>query len=121
MGPVLIFDGDCGFCTSSARWIAGQAPALDVVPYRSVPDDTLHGWGISRADAATAVCLVDERGTVHRGHRAIAEALRRGTGPDRAAGRLLLLPPLSWLAAPAYALIARNRHRLPGGTPACKL
>jgi predicted DCC family thiol-disulfide oxidoreductase YuxK len=39
----------------------------------------------------------------------------------RIAGRVLLLPGVSWIAARAYRSIARNRHRLPGGTPACQL
>jgi hypothetical protein len=31
----------------------------------------------------------------------------------------MLLPPVSWLAAGVYSLVAANRMRLPGGTPAC--
>jgi predicted DCC family thiol-disulfide oxidoreductase YuxK len=38
----------------------------------------------------------------------------------RIAGRILLLPGISWMAAHTYRLIATNRHRLPGGTPACQ-
>jgi len=30
-------------------------------------------------------------------------------------------PPFSWIASLAYRWIARNRHRLPGGTPACSM
>jgi predicted DCC family thiol-disulfide oxidoreductase YuxK len=37
----------------------------------------------------------------------------------RIAGRALLLPGISSIAARAYRLIAANRYRLPGGTPAC--
>ena len=35
-------------------------------------------------------------------------------------GQLILVPPLSWLAIPSYALVARFRSYLPGTTPACK-
>jgi hypothetical protein len=31
----------------------------------------------------------------------------------------MLLPPFSWGAAVAYRVIAANRYRLPGGSPAC--
>jgi len=32
---------------------------------------------------------------------------------------VIMLPGISWLAAKAYRLVANNRYRLPGGTPAC--
>ena len=59
-------------------------------------------------------------GAVRSGHEAIA-AMLGSSGPiSRLAGRFLLLPGISWIAAKVYALVAANRHRLPGGTPACK-
>jgi hypothetical protein len=45
--------------------------------------------------------------------------LLRARWPFRPVGALILLPPISWLAAGVYRLIANNRYRLPGGTPAC--
>ncbi len=42
-------------------------------------------------------------------------------GPWAVAGRILLAPPVSWVAPLGYRLVARYRHRLPGGTPACKV
>ncbi|PXX54790.1 hypothetical protein DFR70_12384 [Nocardia tenerifensis] len=33
----------------------------------------------------------------------------------------MLIPPINWLTAALYHLVAVNRHRLPGGTPACTL
>lgn len=50
---------------------------------------------------------------------AIAAMLGAVGPPWRIAGRALLLPGVSRLAAAGYRLVARNRHRLPGGTPAC--
>jgi hypothetical protein len=37
------------------------------------------------------------------------------------AGRLMALPGLRQLAGVADRLVAKYRHQLPGGTPACKL
>jgi hypothetical protein len=53
------------------------------------------------------------------GHRAIGWALRACRFPWPLVGALLLVPPLSWLAALGYALVVRLRHRLPGSVPAC--
>lgn len=60
-------------------------------------------------------------GAVRSGHAAIAAMLGTAGPLWRPLGRFLLLPGVSALAARAYALVAANRHRLPGGTPACKL
>ena len=39
----------------------------------------------------------------------------------RLLGWLIATPPWSWLAAAGYDFVARFRHRLPGGTPACEM
>jgi len=120
--PALIYDGDCGFCTTSARWIEQRwtRPA-HVVPSQQFTDDDLRAIGITRADVDAAVWWLDGRQPPQRGHRAIAHALLAGSGFDRIAGRIILTPPISVLARAAYWLIARNRHRLPGATDACRV
>ena len=35
------------------------------------------------------------------------------------AGALPFVPPTSWVAEGVYRVVAANRMRLPGGTPAC--
>jgi predicted DCC family thiol-disulfide oxidoreductase YuxK len=118
-GPLLIFDGDCSFCTSSATWIEHRLPSgTRVEPWQRVD---LGAIGLTESDVTTAAYWVDERGRTYRGHRSIGKALVAAGGAWRLLGALLLVPPFSWLAAVAYVIIAKNRHRLPGGTPACKL
>lgn len=118
--PVLVFDGDCGFCTASARWLEHRLrPGVDVTPGASADLDRL---GLTGADVASAAWWVQPDGTRHRGHRAIAEALAASSSwVWRLAGRLLRVPPLRWLGRPVYAVVARNRHRLPGSTDACRV
>lgn len=117
-GPVLVFDGDCAFCTSCVhlveRWIH---PDAEIVAWQFAD---LAELGVSEAQAADAVQWVQPDGTVSSGHEAIA-AMLISSGPIwRAIGHILLLPGVSWTAARAYRLVAANRHRLPGGTPACQ-
>jgi predicted DCC family thiol-disulfide oxidoreductase YuxK len=38
-----------------------------------------------------------------------------------AVAAVMVVPPFSWLSALSYRLVAKYRHKLPGGTPACKL
>lgn len=116
--PVLVFDGDCAFCTSCVhlveRWIR---PDAEIVAWQFAD---LAELGVSEAQAAAAVQWVQPDGAVRSGHEAIA-AMLTSSGPIwRALGRILLLPGVSWMAARAYRLVAANRHRLPGGTPACQ-
>lgn len=114
--PVLVFDGDCAFCTSSAHLLERIGPEAEIVAWQLADLDQL---GISAARATEAVQWVGADGTIRSGHEAIAAALRTAGWPWRIAGRLILLPGISSLAAATYRLVARNRHRLPGGTPAC--
>ncbi len=114
---MLVFDGDCAFCTSCARLLERIGPQADVVAWQAADLDEL---GLTAAQAAEAVRWVEADGTIRTGHEALAAALGSATGPAwRVFGRALVLPGVSPLAAAGYRLVARNRHRLPGGTPAC--
>jgi predicted DCC family thiol-disulfide oxidoreductase YuxK len=116
---LLIFDGDCGFCTTSARWIQRALPAAPAVsPYQWT---NLEAHGLSTDDAQSRVWLVTANGK-YGGHNAIAALLRhQPVAVLRVAGWLMSVPPWSWVAALGYALVARYRYLLPGGTPACQL
>lgn len=114
--PVFVFDGDCAFCTSAARLLERIGPEAEIVAWQLADLDQL---GITAAQASEAVRWIDADGTVRTGHEAIAAALGTAGWPWRIAGRAILLPVVSSLAAATYRLVARNRHRLPGGTPAC--
>ena len=114
--PVLVFDGDCAFCTSSAHLLERIGPEAEIVAWQLADLDEL---GITAAQATEAVQWVGSDGTVRSGHEAIAAALGTAGWPWRVAGRLITLPGISALAAVTYRWIARNRYRLPGGTPAC--
>lgn len=116
--PVLLFDGDCAFCTSCARVIARIGPQAEIVAWQLADLDEL---GITEERAAAAVQWVEVDGTARSGHEAIAAVLVSAGPVWRIAGRALLLPGISPLAAKAYRLVADNRRRLPGGTPACDL
>jgi predicted DCC family thiol-disulfide oxidoreductase YuxK len=93
--------------------------SVEVVPWQWVPD--LEAHGLTPEDTARHLYWVDERGLAHRGHLAVAAALEAMGGPWRVAGRAIRLPLIGTVAAGAYELIAEHRHRLPGGTPACRL
>ena len=118
--PVLVFDGDCAFCTSSARVVAGRlrrSPAdFAVEPWQHLD---LAALGLTEARCVEAVQWVGADGEVAGGEAAIGRALLASRPWVRPVGALLLLPGVRAVAGVVYRWVARHRHRLPGGTPAC--
>lgn len=117
---LLVYDGDCGFCTQSAKWAQRGLPDdVRVEPWQTLDLDEL---GLTEHDVVTAAWWVDAAGRTHRGSHAAAEVLVASRARwRRAAGHLLRLPPFSWLGVPVYALVARYRYKLPGATDACRV
>ncbi len=116
--PVLVFDGDCAFCTSSAmfgrRWLG-----LDhVQPWQHLDLENLN---VTAEQCEEAVQWVAADGTVASAQYAVIEALRHAGGPWGVLGRLMALPGVHQFAGVLYRWVARNRSKLPGGTPACQL
>ena len=116
--PVLVFDGDCGFCTTSARASQRRLGLEHVEPWQFLDLDEL---GLRRQACEQAVQWVDDDGTVVSAERAAIAALRHAGGGWRLLGRALGLPGIVQVAGLLYRLIARYRYRLPGGTAACRL
>jgi predicted DCC family thiol-disulfide oxidoreductase YuxK len=116
--PVLLYDGDCAFCTRCARFLEGIGPEAEIVAWQLTD---LAALGITEAQATDAVQWVQIDGTIRSGHEAIAAVLSAAGGIWKVAGRTILLPGISRLAAKVYQLVADNRYRLPGGTPACAI
>ncbi|MFJ3508626.1 thiol-disulfide oxidoreductase DCC family protein [Streptomyces luteogriseus] len=115
--PVLIFDGDCGFCTTSvgvARRLV--RPRCDVVAWQRAD---LASLGVTAERARHEVLWVTPTGRVYGGAQAVAKILLSAGGVWPVVGAVLSLPPLRWAAPAVYRLVADNRGRLPGGTAAC--
>jgi predicted DCC family thiol-disulfide oxidoreductase YuxK len=117
--PVLIFDGDCGFCTTTANWIEKNS----LIPIESQPYQwaKLADFGLTEEEAAAKVQLV-VGGKVFAGHHCMAKLLL--IQPNvllKLLGALMVMPGVDPISAKVYDSVAANRHKLPGGTPACKM
>jgi predicted DCC family thiol-disulfide oxidoreductase YuxK len=129
--PLLVYDGECGFCSTSVRWLESRFPhTFSAVPYQRTDLDLL---GLTEHECHERVQWVGDVAapvtTRATGARAVGALLRRG-GSERAGvagaawrvvGSLTTVRPTSWAAAGIYSLVASNRQRLPGGTPTCRL
>lgn len=124
-GPVktlLLYDGDCGFCTWSAQQAKrfDRAGRLDIMPLQA--PGVLARYGISPTAAGLSLHVVTPDGRVHNGGASIRMALRAlpWLWP---AYYLWFIPGVPWLMDRLYYLMARHRHRLGRwlGLEACRL
>ena len=116
---LLVFDGDCAFCSTWVERLRDLLPRYpETTPYQWADLDAL---GLSLDDVQHYAWYLTP--THHYGgHLAFSALLRSQPRVSlRFAGWIIATPPFSWAAALGYRFIARYRHLLPGGTPACAL
>ena len=119
-GGRLIYDADCGFCTRSARWLAGpQADRVRIIPWQAVAD--LAKLGLREDDVTNQAYWQEDSGTLKPGSEAIAAAMVARGGPAAGVGRLIASPSVAPVAASVYRWVAAHRHQMPGSTDACRL
>jgi predicted DCC family thiol-disulfide oxidoreductase YuxK len=118
--PTFVFDGDCAFCSTCARFIERFMPSdARVVAWQRTDIAAL---GLTAAQCAEAVQWVDpDTGVSAAGPEAIARLLRSSRWYWRIAGWLLDLRPVRAIAWPLYRWVAANREKMPGGTAACAI
>ena len=115
--PLLVFDGDCGFCTTSANFIVRRIrPAAHVVPWQRL---NLAELGLTEQQCTEAVQWVSPTGAIRSGSQAIMAMLATASAPWRMLGRVGEWAPVAILADRCYRWIAEHRGMLPGATPAC--
>jgi predicted DCC family thiol-disulfide oxidoreductase YuxK len=80
---VMIFDGDCGFCSACVRWGYRNLREMpESLPFQLVD---LAKFDLTLEQVSAAVWLIDASGRQHRGHLAVA-------------GLLAMQPSLGWRA-----------------------
>jgi predicted DCC family thiol-disulfide oxidoreductase YuxK len=92
---------------------------FDVLPWQA--PGLLARAGLTAEQGAEAAWYIDERGQKHRGAAAINAAFTALGGVYVIPAFLYRIPGLKQLEDAVYAWVARNRHRMPGASDACKL
>lgn len=119
--PVLLFDGDCGFCRTWVRRVRrwDRRGAVDYLP--SSARESRPGLpSLEDAALSRAMHLVLPDGRVFTGARALPALLPLLPG-GRLLAPLLRIPGVQPLADRAYAWIAARRHRFGCGPEGCYL
>lgn len=126
--PIVVYDGDCAFCTRCARFIERRfGRRMEVASYQSLDaSGRLAAVGLDAATCAEALQFVEgrpERGAwrISSGASGVGRLLVVAGRLWRVIGLVLLAPGIRSLAGVVYRWVARNRHRMPGGTAECSL
>ena len=120
---VLIYDGDCQFCQLSLDFgIKNLRIFPQYVAFQKIdPQD----FGLTASQVRSQIWLAQKTPSTAEalgGHLAAGAILKlQPSRWLRVLGWLATTPPTSWVASLLYKVIAANRHRLPGGSRACKL
>ncbi|MSY08310.1 MAG: DUF393 domain-containing protein, partial [Actinobacteria bacterium] len=112
--PLLVFDGDCAFCTRCVRFIERRMrrhPRIE--PWQSLD---LAALNLTSAQCETAVQWVDAQGAISSANIAISRLLVSAGSGWRILGFVLMLPGIRQVSAVVYRWVAKNRDRMPGGT-----
>jgi predicted DCC family thiol-disulfide oxidoreductase YuxK len=105
--PLLVFDGDCGFCRYWVERLRGTTRGkVDYEPSQEVAADFPE---IPRGRFDEAVQLIETDGTVSSGADALFRALEIAGRWQRPLGTLRRLPGFMTISRWGYRLIARNR------------
>ncbi|MGQ0483016.1 MAG: thiol-disulfide oxidoreductase DCC family protein [Pseudonocardia sp.] len=116
MRPVLLFDGDCGFCMRTLGWLRllDRGSRIDTLPYQrpGAPESI----GASFDECAGALQWRGADGTRLAGAAAINAALGVALG---ARWPETLYRRSATVQNRGYGWVVRNRYRLPGVQPWC--
>lgn len=106
--PVLVFDGDCGFCRLwIERWRCVTGERVEYLPSQEAAS---RFPALKDAPLDDAVHLVEPGGRVTRGAQAVLLSLAAAGGAWRLGPWLYdRLPPLRWTSEAAYAFVASRR------------
>ena len=107
---VLIYDGECGFCTNSAKWARNRLPEPHrIAPSQDFDQAALADMGLSRADVDRAAWWYEPGSAAVEGAECISRTLLAIGGKPALIGRLLWLPVMRLLSGFLYRWVAANR------------
>ena len=98
---IVVYDGDCGICQASARWIERNVPGVNVMSHID--------YGVVELGS---VWFIDQT-HMWEGAEAVAHLLMHAqTSVLRIVGKAMLLPVVRQCATGVYRIIAHNRRHI---------
>jgi predicted DCC family thiol-disulfide oxidoreductase YuxK len=108
----MLYDGECEMCKAGAEAMrkfdnSGSIETLDLHD----PDARANFPELKLENLLEELHVVDDRGQVFRGARAINEVLRHQKGVKRYLAYMWYIPGYAWLADRQYKKIAASRYQ----------
>ncbi len=116
---VVLFDGDCRFCTQQTRKLVRWFPRAVVARNFQEPGALDAFPGITHEACMKRMHLVTTKGAVYAGAEAGARIVILGLPVLGLAFWLYYVPGVRQLAELLYGVIARYRYRIAGKTVRC--
>jgi len=109
--PLLIYDGDCGFCRRWIKhWKSITRDQVEYAPYQTVAIKYPH---IDYAEFEKAVHFIEPDGTVTKGAEAVFRTLKHSPFSNKTRYPLWLyqnIPGVKSASQAAYWIVAKNRR-----------
>lgn len=120
-GPILFYDGECGFCNGSVRFVLRHEamPIMRFSPLQGVTAAKMLPQSGLPENLNSGSIVLFETGKFYIRSRAAARTMQHMGGPWKAVAFLLRLIPAP-LADVGYRIIAKIRYHLPQGL-SCEL
>jgi predicted DCC family thiol-disulfide oxidoreductase YuxK len=106
---ILVYDGECDFCTRLARWVERHDRRGRVEAKPNQYPGLIESLGLTREEVDRASWVV-EGGRRFEGAAGISRVLRQLGGVWRVLGYLYLAPPVRWVEDRYYSRVARRRR-----------
>lgn len=109
----VLYDGECPACRTSAEVVRDfdNSNTLDLLDFHD-GEVRAHFPDLSLAALMEELHVIDDRGNLWRGARAVNQILRQQHGLRGVLAWLWYLPGFAWLADRQYKRIARSRYSL---------
>lgn len=114
MQQVVIYDGDCGFCSRSVEYARIRvAPNLVYLASQKV---NLEDYGLTKEDCEKALQFVTSDSQVVAAEKAVIQILKQGNFVLRLLGIVMSLPILNLISKLGYRFVAQYRGKVSGFT-----
>jgi predicted DCC family thiol-disulfide oxidoreductase YuxK len=106
---ILVYDGECEFCTRLARWVQrrDRRGRISVRPNQEA--GLIERLRLTRGEVGRAAWAVEPGGGRFEGAAAINRVLRELGGGWAVLGWLYRVAPIGWVEDRYYARVARRR------------
>ena len=109
-GLMLVYDGECEFCSRLARWVELHDRDGRVRVRPNQEPGLIEALGLTREEVDRASWAVEKGGRRYEGAAGMSRVLRELGGGWRVLASLYSVPPVGWVEDRYYRRVARRQR-----------